>query len=73
MWKPSERWRKRRGMSNFKWGQDFNRSYQENKKKISKEVKRVRKDGSRTEEIVKDINGWLLRGNEARKRWVEYF
>ena len=22
---------------------------------------------------MKDVNGWLLRGNEARKRWAEYF
>ena len=60
-------------MSNFKWGQDFNRSYEENKKKFWKEVRRVRKGGSRTEETVKDVNGRLLRGNEARKRWAEYF
>ena len=30
-------------MSNFKWGQDFDRSYQENKKKFWKEVRRVRR------------------------------
>ena len=59
-------------MSNFKWGQDFDRSYEENKKKFWK-VRRVKKGGSRTEETVKDVNGWLLRGNEARKRWAEYF
>ena len=53
-------------MSNFKWGQDF----EENKKKFWKEV---RKGGSRTEETVKDVNGRLLRGNEVRKRWAEYF
>ena len=57
-------------MSNFKWGQDFDRSYEENKNKFWEEV---RKGGSRTEETVKDINGRLLRGNEARKRWAEYF
>ena len=57
-------------MSNFKWGQDFDRSYEENKKKFWKEV---RKGGSRTEETVKDVNGRLLKGNEARKRWAEYF
>ena len=57
-------------MSNFKWGQDFDRSYQENKKKFWKEV---RKGGSRTEEIVKDVNRRLLRGSDARKRWAEYF
>ena len=57
-------------MSNFKWGQDFDRLYEENKKKLWKEVS---KDGSRTEETVKDVNGRLLRGNEAKKRWAEYF
>ena len=60
-------------MSNFKWGQDFDRSYEENKKKFWKEVRSVKKGGSRTEETVKDVNGRLLRGNEARKRWAEYF
>ena len=55
-------------ISNFKWGQDFDRSYKENKKKFWKEVRRVRKGGLRKEESVKDVNGWLLRGNEARKR-----
>ena len=33
----------------------------------------MRKGGSRTEETVKDVNGRLLRGNEVRKRWAEYF
>ena len=33
----------------------------------------MRKGGSRKEETVKDVNGQLLRGNEARKRWAEYF
>ena len=60
-------------MSNFKWGLDFDRSYEENKKKFWKEVRRVRKGGLRMEETVKDVNGRLLRGNEARKRWAEYF
>ena len=60
-------------MSNFKWGQDFDRSYEENKKKFWKEARRVRKGGSRMEETVKDANGRLLRGNEATKRWAEYF
>ena len=55
-------------VSNFRWGQDFNRSYEENKKKFWKEVRRVKKSGSRTEETVKDVNGRLLNGNEAMKR-----
>ena len=58
--------------SNFKWGQDFNRSY-ENKKKFWEEVRRVRKGGSITEETVKDINRRLLRRKKARKGWAEYF
>ena len=33
----------------------------------------MRKGGLRTKETVKDVNGRLLRGNEARKRWAEYF
>ena len=45
-------------MSNFKWGQDFDRLYEKNKKKFWKEV---RKGGSRTEETVKVVNGRLLR------------
>ena len=48
-------------ISNFKWGQDFDRSYEENKKKFWKEVRRVRKGELRTEESVKDVNGRLLR------------
>ena len=52
---------------NFRWGQDFNRSYEENKKMFWKEVRRVRKGGSRMEETVKDANGRLLNGNKVRK------
>ena len=33
----------------------------------------MKKGGSRMGETVKYVNGWLLRGNEARKRWAEYF
>ena len=55
-------------MSNFKWGRDFDGSYEENKKKFWKKGRRVRKGGSRMEETVKDVNGRLLRGNKARKR-----
>ena len=31
------------------------------------------KGGLRMEETVKDVNGRLLSGNVARKRWAEYF
>ena len=60
-------------VSNFKSGQDFDMSYEENKKKFWKEVRRVRKAGSTMEETVKDVNGRLMRGSEVRKRWAEYF
>ena len=33
----------------------------------------MRKGGSRMEEVVKDVNGRLLRGSKAKKRWAEYF
>ena len=36
-------------------------------------MKRLRKGGLRMEVTVKDVNGWLLKGNEVRKRWAEYF
>ena len=59
--------------ANDRWGQDFGRSYEENKKKFWKELKRVRKGRARTEETVKDVNGNLVKGGDARKRWAEYF
>ncbi|XP_068224323.1 uncharacterized protein, partial [Palaemon carinicauda] len=40
---------------------------------FSKEVKRVRKAGSRIEETLKDGKGRLLNGEEVRKRWAEFF
>ena len=60
-------------MANDRWGQKLGREYEENKKKFWKELKRARKGGSRTEETVKDGNGRLLKGGDARKRWAEYF
>ena len=47
----------------------------EGKKKIFwKEVKRVRKGEQVREEMLKGVNGQILRdGVEARRRWAEYF
>ena len=59
--------------ANNEWGQKLSREYEENKRKFWKELKRARKSGSKTEETVKDGNGRLLKGNDARKRWAEYF
>ena len=62
----------KRAASN-RWGQKLSREYEENKRKFWKELKRARKSGSRTEETVKDGNGRLLKGSDARKRWAKYF
>ena len=35
-------------------------------------MKRVSKCGSRMEKTVKYVNGRMLKGNNARKRWAEY-
>ena len=59
--------------ADFRWGQGFGRDFEQDKKKFWKEVKRVRKGSSRSEETVKDGNGRSVKGNEARKRWAEYF
>ena len=41
---------------------------------VDKEVKRVRKGEQAREEMVKDVNGQILRdGVEVRRRWAEYF
>ena len=44
-------------MSNFKWGQDFDRSYQENKKKFWKEVRKF------YQELLKEKSNPRLKGN----------
>ena len=58
--------------ANNRWGQDFTRAFEENKK-FWKELKRIRRGKSRIEEVVKDRNGQLVKGEDARKRWAEYF
>ena len=45
-----------------------------NKRVFWKEVKRVRKGEQTREEMVKDVNGQILRdGVAVRRRWAEYF
>ena len=46
--------------------------YEENKRKFWKEIKRARKSYYKTEETLKDENGRILKGGEARKRWAKY-
>ena len=59
--------------ANNRWGREFGRSFEENKKKFWKELKRIRKGGTRMEEKIKDMNGRLLKGDDARKRWADHF
>ena len=48
--------------------------FEGNKKLFRKEVKRVRKGEQARVEMVKDVNGQILRdGVEVRRRWAEYF
>ena len=45
-----------------------------NKEVFRKEVKRVTKGEQAREEVVKDVNGQILRDDaEVRRRWAEYF
>ena len=59
--------------ANNRWGQMLTGAYEDNKRKFWKEIKRARKSDPKTEETVKDENGRLLKGNDARKRWAKYF
>ena len=51
-------------------GNDF----EGNKKVLWKEIKRARKGEQARNEMVKDVNGQILRDAvEVRRRWAEYF
>ena len=57
-----------------RWGELLRNDFEGNKKMFCKEVKRVRKGEKAREEMVKDVNGQILRdGVEVRRRWAEYF
>ena len=61
-------------MGDWRWGLRFRNDFEGNKKMFWKEVKRVRKGEQAREEMVKDVNGQILRdGVEVRIRWAEYF
>ncbi|WP_435316529.1 reverse transcriptase domain-containing protein, partial [Klebsiella pneumoniae] len=59
--------------ADVRWGESFGRDWVQNRKKAWKEVSRIRKGDSKNEEVVKDINGRLVRGSGAQERWAEYF
>ena len=61
-------------MTDRQWGGRLGNDFEDNKKMFWKEVRRVRKGEQTTEEMVKDVNGQILRdGIEVRRRWAEYF
>ena len=61
-------------MTDRRWGERLGNDFEGNKKMFWKEVKRVRKAEQARGEIVKDVNGQILRdGVEVRRRWAEYF
>ena len=61
-------------MADWRWGERFGNDFEGNKNRFRKEVKRVRKGEQARNEMVKDVNGQILRdGAEVRKRWAEYF
>ena len=61
-------------MADRRWGERFGNNFEDNKKMLWKEVKRVRKGEQERDEMVKDVNGQILRdGVEMRRRLAEYF
>ena len=61
-------------MADRRWGERLGNDFEGNKETFWKEVKRVRKGEQAREEMVKDVNGQILRnGVEVRRRWAEYF
>ena len=61
-------------MGDQQWGERLGNDFEGNKKMFCKEVKRVRKVEQAREEMVKDVNGQILRdGVEVKRRWAEYF
>ena len=61
-------------MADWRWGERLGNDFEGNKNMFWKEVKRVRKGEQAREEMVKDVNGQILRvGVEVRRRLTEYF
>ena len=61
-------------MADWRWGERLGINFEGNKKMLWKEVKRVRKGEQARDEMLKDVNGQILRdGVEVRRRSAEYF
>ena len=61
-------------MADRRYGERLGNDFEGNKSMFWKKVKRVRKGEQEREEMVKDVNGQILRdGGEVRRRWAQYF
>ena len=62
-------------MADRRWEERLGNDFEGNKRMFWKEVKRVRKGEQAREEMVKDVNGQILRDDVdvRRRRWAEYF
>ena len=61
-------------MADRRWGERLGNDFKGNKKMFWKKLKGVRKGEQAREEMVKDVNGQILRdGVDVRRRWAEYF
>ena len=61
-------------MAEWGWGERFWNNFEGNKKMFWKVEKRVKKCEQARDEMVKDVNGQILRDSaEVRRRWDEYF
>ena len=56
-------------MADRRWGERLGNDFEGNKKMLWKDLKQVKKDEQAREEMVKDVNGPILRnGVEVRRR-----
>ena len=61
-------------MVDWRWGEHLGNDFEGNTKMFWIEVKQVRKGEQARKEMVKDVNGQILRdGVQVRRRWAEYF
>ena len=61
-------------MADRRWGERLGNDFEGNKNMFWKEVKRVGKGEQARKEMVKTVNGQILRdGVEVKRRWAEYF
>ena len=59
-------------MADGRWGERLGNNFKGKKNIFWKEVKQLRKGEQARDEMVKDVNGQILRhGVEVRRRWAE--